>query len=148
MSRLSSDIIISSFSTPFKMSEFIEEGIGYKYLSFASVLTSYLQLFLPAIFYAQFGYLYSFAPSSFGKNVIDKLVKNSLIRNKAEAGEVYKTLKENTNTFFSAKSMAFMQYNKEDKKISEIAKAEEMRCRTHDAEQCVVPGPNFRVKPA
>jgi hypothetical protein len=94
------------------MSEFMQEGVGYKYLSFASVLTSYLQFFLPAIFYAQFGYLYSFAPSTFSDNVINKLVKNSLIRNKAEADEVYKTLKENTNTFFSAKAMAFMQYNK------------------------------------
>jgi zeaxanthin epoxidase len=141
MSRLSSDIIISSFSTPFKMDEFMKEGLGYKFLSFPSLLTSYLQFFLPAIFYGQFGYLYSFAPSSFGETQIGKLVKNSLIRNKAEAAEVYKTLKDNTTTFFSAKSMAFMQFDRATKNIDQIAEAAEMRCRTDEAESCVVPGP-------
>ena len=65
MSRLTSDIIISSFSTPFRFDEFLKEGLNYKYLSFPSLLTAQLQFFLPYIFYAQFGYLYSFSPSAF-----------------------------------------------------------------------------------
>ena len=47
MSRLSSDIIISSFSTPFNFQEFLKEGFSYKYMSLPSLLTSYLQVFLP-----------------------------------------------------------------------------------------------------
>lgn len=52
----------------------------------------------------------------------------------------------NTNiTFFTTPShhTSYHTYTA-DKKISEIAKAEEMRCRTDDAEQCVVPGPFFK----
>lgn len=77
MSRLSSDIIITSFSTPFRLDEFLKEGLGYKYFTFPSILTSYLQFFLPFIFYAQFGYLYSYAPSSFSQEKIGDLVKVS-----------------------------------------------------------------------
>ena len=48
----------------------------------------YLRPFLPAIFYAQFGYLYSFAPSSFDGETIKKLVSESLERNKREVQKV------------------------------------------------------------
>jgi hypothetical protein len=121
MSRFSSDIIITSFSTPFKfsgiykyicmymisnissqihpctfndihistnysffifISEFMKEGLSYKYLTPSSLLTWYLRIFLPYIFYAQFGYLYSFSPSQFSKEKIKKYVEDSLVRNK------------------------------------------------------------------
>lgn len=137
MSRLSSDIIITSFSTPFSMSEFMEEGLGYKYLRPASLLTSYLKLFLPYIFYGQFGYLYSFAPSPFSKETISKLVKSSLIRNKAEAAKVYEALKDNTNTFFSAKSMSFKQFHKDSGEVTELGEAAAFRCVT-DNDECIV----------
>lgn len=139
MSRLSSDIIIEAFSTPFSMSEFMKEGLSYEYLRPASLLTSYLKYFLPYIFYGQFGYLYSFAPSPFTKDTIAKLVKESLIRNKAEAGKVYDALKENTNTFFSAKSMSFKQFNKATEEIEEIGEAAAFRCVTSD-DECIIAG--------
>jgi zeaxanthin epoxidase len=112
MSRLSSDVIISAFSTPFALDEFLEQGVGYKYLSFASVATWYLRPFLPLIFYAQFGYLYSFTPSSFDGESIRKLVQASLERNKREVGRVYAALKEGTVTYFTAKTMSFMRFDK------------------------------------
>ena len=137
MSRLSSDIIIEAFSTPFSMSEFMKEGLTYEYLRPASLLTSYLKYFLPYIFYGQFGYLYSFAPSPFTKDTISKLVKESLIRNKAEAGKVYEALKENSNTFFSAKSMSFKQFNKETEEVTELGEAAAFRCVT-DNDECII----------
>ena len=127
MSRLSSDIIINAFSVPFNLGEFLEQGIGYKYLKFSSILTSYLQYFLPVIFYAQFGYLYSFRPSIFEKNTITKLVSNSLARNKKEIEKVYNALKDNEITYFSAKTMALMNYNKDTKEVIKIADAEDLR---------------------
>ena len=92
MSRFSSDIIISAFSTPFNVKEFLKEGLSYKYLTIPSLLTCYLQIFLPYIFYAQFGYLYSFTPSNFDPLQIKKYVKDSLTRNKAEASNIYNAL--------------------------------------------------------
>eukprot|EP00599_Poterioochromonas_sp_BG-1_P011385 CAMPEP_0173159056 /NCGR_PEP_ID=MMETSP1105-20130129/16832_1 /TAXON_ID=2985 /ORGANISM="Ochromonas sp., Strain BG-1" /LENGTH=471 /DNA_ID=CAMNT_0014077317 /DNA_START=268 /DNA_END=1680 /DNA_ORIENTATION=- len=39
MSRFSSDIIISQFSTPFNLKEFLKEGFSYKYLNPQSIMT-------------------------------------------------------------------------------------------------------------
>lgn len=94
--------------------------------------------FLPYIFYAQFGYLYSFAPSSFSKEKITKYVKDSLFRNKAEVQNVYDNLKEGYNTYFTAKTMQFMRYNIETKEISKIADAKQMRC-TMENDICLLP---------
>jgi zeaxanthin epoxidase len=127
MSRLSSDIIISSFSTPFLIKEFLKEGSNYKYLTLPSLLTSYLQYFLPFIFYAQFSYLYSFAPSDFDREKIKILVEASLKRNKEEVKQVYNNLKENYVTFFTAKNMSFMHFNKNTGEFSKIADAAEFR---------------------
>ena len=121
MSRLSSDIIINSFSVPFNLNEFMEQGLSYKYLKFQSLLTSYLQYFLPLIFYAQFGYLYSFRPSMFSKETIAKLVNNSLDRNKKEVAKVYGELKQNHVTYFSAKTMSLMEFDKATKEVTKIA---------------------------
>ena len=137
MSRLSSDIIITSFSTPFSIKEFLAEGMGYKYLRPASLLTSYLKYFLPYIFYGQFGYLYSFAPSPFTKETIQNLVKNSLLRNKVESGQVYKTLKDNTNTFFNAKTMSFLQFDQKTEEVTTLGEAAEFRC-VPENEECVI----------
>ena len=127
LSRFSSDIIISSFSTPFRLDEFAKDGMKYKYLSIPSVLTFFLQGFLPAIFYGQFGYLYSFAPAEFTKEQISKIVKNSFIRNKAEADIVYKQLKDGFQTYFTAKTMQFMRYNKATKEATLITDASDIR---------------------
>merc|ERR1712146_364469 len=113
-------------------------GLSYKYLRPASLLTSYLKLFLPYIFYGQFGYLYSFAPSPFSKESIRKLVKESLIRNRSEASKVYGALKENTQTFFSAKTMSFKQFDMKTQEIRDIGEASAFRCSVED-DQCVIP---------
>jgi zeaxanthin epoxidase len=120
-SRFSSDIIINGFSTPFRFSEFIKEGLSYKYLNFQSLLTWYLQSLLPIVFYAQFGFLYSFQPSSFDKAQIDSLVDNSNKRNKEEAEKVYKTLADGFVTYFTAKSMSFMKFNKQTSEITKVS---------------------------
>jgi len=127
MSRLSSDIIITSFSTPFNLQEFLKEGLSYKYLNPRSLLTWNLQLFLPLIFYAQFGYLYSYAPSSFTKETISKIVADSITRNKKEALKVYESLVQGCVTYFSAKSMSFLRYDKKTGDVKTIADAAEMR---------------------
>ena len=134
LSRLSSDIIISAFSTPFRPSRMDQEGD--KYFNFRSIGTWYLQPFLPLIFYAQFGFLYSFVPTTFQPEEIQKYVDDSLKRNKAEAAKAYSFLKEGFFTFFSAKTMTFNSYNIKTAEISTVATAEELRssaCPTPDA---------------
>ena len=139
--------LFSSFLSPllffllpflFISAEFLKEGIKYKYLTLPSILTWYLKEFLPYIFYAQFGYLYSFAPSSFSKEKIAKYVADSLVRNKAEVQNVYDNLKEGYQTYFTAKTMQFMRYNKETKEITKIADAKQMRCKMED-DICIIP---------
>ena len=127
MSRLSSDIIITAFSTPFRLTEYLKEKENYKYLQFKSIGTWYLQPFLPLIFYAQFGYLYSFAPSEFGEDEIKKMVEASVKRNKAEAEKIYSFLKEGYTTYFTAKTMSFMNFNKKTSEVSKIMDASELR---------------------
>jgi len=129
MSRFSSDIIINSFSTPFKLDEFLQEGGSYKYLNLPSLLTAQLQSFLPFIFYAQFGYLYSFAPSNFGVDAIKKFVSESLDRNKREVAMVRKTIKEGFVTYFSAKTMQYMQFNKQSGEMKILGDAKDFRDR-------------------
>lgn len=128
MSRFSSDIIINGFSTPFRLSEFLKEGFAYKYLNIQSLLTWYLQSFLPIIFYAQFGYLYSFQPSAFDKEKIKTLVQDSKVRNKEEADNVYSKLQEGFFTFFTAKTMSFMRFNRNTEEITKVEFASRAWC--------------------
>ena len=116
----------------------MKEGLKYKYLNLPSLLTWNLKEFLPYIFYAQFGYLYSFAPSKFTKEKIKKYVSDSLIRNKAEVQNVYDNLKVGYKTYFTAKTMQFMRYNIETKEETKIADAKQMRCKMED-EICILP---------
>lgn len=127
MSRFSSDIIISQFTTPFSLKEFLKEGLSYKYLNPQSILTWYLKAFLPLIFHAQFGYLYSYAPSSFSKEKISSLVKQSLERNQKEVKKIYQFFKEDSITYFTAKTMSFMQYQKKTKSMVKLFDASELR---------------------
>lgn len=131
MSRLSSDIIINAFSIPFNLKEFFEAGLSYKYLNFSSILTWYLQAFLPFIFYAQFGYLYSFTPSAFSEDTIKKLVANSLERNKREAATVYEWLKDGYVTYFSAKTMSFVAFDKTTQVSEIVASANDLRLKSN-----------------
>lgn len=127
MSRLSSDIIISKFSTPFHLGEFLQQGWNYKYLTMPSLMTWNMQHILPMLFYMQFGYLYSYAPSAFEQRRIKQLVRRSLQRNEVEATQVYKHLSDDTVTYFSAKTMSFMRYDKKSGEVSKIADAGDFR---------------------
>ena len=138
MSRASSDIIIEAFSTPFKLEEFLQEGFNYKYLNFRSLSTSYLKYFLPIIFYAQFGFLYSYTPSGFKADKIKKIVEDSIIRNQAEAGAIYAKLKDGFQTYFSAKTMAFWTFNKDTQETTKLGEAADFRCNV-DGTVCNVP---------
>jgi zeaxanthin epoxidase len=129
LSRLSSDVIISSFSTPFRFDEFLKEGLKYKYLTVPSVITSIMQAFLPAIFYSEFGYLYSFAPAQFTKEQVSGFVNNSMSRNEKEAEVVYKHLKDGFQTYFTAKTMQFMRYDKNKKEATLITDVHDIRRR-------------------
>lgn len=136
-SRFSSDIIISAFSTPWRPKKMDQEG--NEYVNFKSIGTWLLQPFLPIIFYIQFGFLYSFAPTVFKKEEIEKLVQDSLLRNQAEASEVYSYLKEGYNTFFSAKTMSFSQYDNNKKVISPLIDADSLRKEAARSMQVKVP---------
>lgn len=128
LSRFSSDIIVSTFSTPWRPSYMEgERNEGDKYKNFKSIGTFFLQPFLPLIFYAQFGFLYSFAPTTFDKKEIEDLVQNSFQRNKAEAAQVYTYLKDGFSTFFSAKSMSFSRYDNANGKIEPLVEAANLR---------------------
>ena len=127
LSRFSSDVIISAFTTPFQPGEFFKEGLSYKYLTVQSFMTFLLRAVLPAIFYGQFSFLYSFAPKSYTKEQITDLAKNTFNRNKNEAESVYKLLKEGYQTYFTAKTMQFMSYNKKTKEVSLISDASIIR---------------------
>lgn len=127
LSRFSSDVIISAFSTPFSLKEYLAEGNKYKYLTFPSIATWYLKPFLPLIFYAQFGFLYSFQPSTFEPEKVDNYVKNSLARNVEEVKKVYEGLKEDCLLYFTAKTMSFMSYNKGTKDTVKVCDAVDVR---------------------
>eukprot|EP01036_Dinobryon_divergens_P029551 gene29551-38668_t len=117
LSRLSSDLIITAFTTPFDLKEFLEKGFNYKYI----------RPFLPAFFYMEFWYLYSFSPSTFDDEAIKELVRETLERNKKEVQKVYAKLKDNSITYFNAKSMSFMRFNKATGEHSKIGDAADFR---------------------
>jgi len=131
LSRFSSDIIITAFTTPFSLFEYLarkpEERDSYPYLNPKALGTWFLQPFLPLIFYAQFGYLYSFQPAAFDKDEIKELVSKSLARNKQELEKVYGSLKEGTLTYFTAKTMSFMRFQPGSGETTKIADATDFR---------------------
>jgi zeaxanthin epoxidase len=127
MSRLSSDVIISRFSTPFSPREFLQQGFGYKYLTWPSLMTWNMRPMLPMLFRAQFSYLYSYAPSAFTPERIADLVRRSLARNEAEVRQVYQHLTNSSVTFFSAKTMSFMAYDRRNSSVRKVADASELR---------------------
>ena len=90
-------------------------------------MTWYLRAFLPLIFFAQFGYLYSFQPSAFNKDLILDLVKNSSERNKKSATTIYESLKDDYVTYFTAKSMSFMRFNKKTHEVEKLLDSGDLR---------------------
>ena len=51
----------------------------------------------------------------------------SVKRNKAEAEKIYSFLKEGYTTYFTAKTMSFMNFNKKTSEVSKIMDASELR---------------------
>ena len=78
----------------------------------------------------QFGYLYSFSPSTFVREKIKKYVQDSLVRNKVETMNIYKQLRQGCITYFTAKTMQFIRYDAATKETNVIAEAKDMRCQT------------------
>ena len=82
---------------------------------------------MPLIFYSQFGFLYSFSPASFNPDDIKNYVSKVVTRNKWEAEQVYSKLAEDCLTYFTAKTMSFMRFNKTTQASSKIADAVDLR---------------------
>lgn len=133
LSRLSSDIIISQFTTPFNLQEFLKEGLSYKHLSPKAVMTLAMRSVLPAIFHLQFSFLYSFAPSSFDENKLQKIAKDSSLRNQREVKTVYEHLREGYSTFFTAKTMSLMRCDRRTQEITKVADASDLRLQAATA---------------
>jgi hypothetical protein len=58
---------------------------------------------------------------------IKELVGSSMARNKDEVKRVYATLRDNAVTYFSAKTMSFMQYDEKTKEFKKLGDAQEFR---------------------
>lgn len=87
LSRIASDLIITQFDTPAKMtmSPFKMDMPG----GMRSVMTSLMQPVLPIIFWLQFNYLYSFCPTACTQEERDELVRTERARAKVDAEKVW-----------------------------------------------------------
>ncbi|CAK8999995.1 unnamed protein product [Durusdinium trenchii] len=91
LSRLASDILLGTFTFPWKP----EEGLSAPYgkgrgdVSYESVVVNYLKYILPATFTGQFTFLYSFHPFKWTKDEVQKLVEEVMDRHKIEAHDAW-----------------------------------------------------------
>jgi len=90
LSRIASDLIVSAFDTPFQP-PWVDDRFGSMGgpLRFNSIFTRLFQPFMSAIFYAQFGYLYTFHPKTCTKDEINVLVEEVMARHKRDAEAVW-----------------------------------------------------------
>uniref|UniRef100_A0A6U5CIA3 FAD-binding domain-containing protein n=2 Tax=Hemiselmis andersenii TaxID=464988 RepID=A0A6U5CIA3_HEMAN len=90
LSRLASDLIVSAFDTPYQLpSQDDRFGPLGGPLKINSVFTALLRPFMGAIFYAQFGYLYTFHPKKCTKQEVDRLVDEVMTRHRVDAEAVW-----------------------------------------------------------
>ena len=91
LSRVASDILLGTFTFPWKA----EEGLSAPYgkgrgdVSYESVVVNYLRHILPGAFTAQFTFLYSFHPYKWSKEEVKVLVADVMDRHKKEAAEAW-----------------------------------------------------------
>ena len=79
LSRIASDILLGTFTFPWKASEGLSApyGKGRGDFTYESVVVNYLRYILPAAFTGQFTFLYSFHPFKWTKDEVTKLVKEA-----------------------------------------------------------------------
>mmetsp|Transcript_25313 Transcript_25313/g.58806 ORF Transcript_25313/g.58806 Transcript_25313/m.58806 type:complete len:1001 (-) Transcript_25313:112-3114(-) len=87
LSRLASDLLLSTFTFPWKPSEGLSAPYGADRGDFQydSVLVNYLRYLLPGIFNAQFTYLYSYHPFKWTKDEVKQLVGDVMDRHRQDA---------------------------------------------------------------
>mmetsp|Transcript_26875 Transcript_26875/g.67821 ORF Transcript_26875/g.67821 Transcript_26875/m.67821 type:complete len:559 (+) Transcript_26875:33-1709(+) len=90
LSRLASDLIVSAFDTPYQPASADDRfGPLGGPLKINSIFTALLRPFMGAIFYAQFGYLYTFHPKKCTEAEIDQLVDEVMTRHRVDAEAVW-----------------------------------------------------------
>lgn len=90
LSRIASDLIVSAFDTPFQP-PWVDDRFGSTGgpLRFNSIFTRLFQPFMGLIFYAQFGYLYTFHPKQCTTDEIAGLVDEVMTRHRRDAEAVW-----------------------------------------------------------
>mmetsp|Transcript_59981 Transcript_59981/g.111253 ORF Transcript_59981/g.111253 Transcript_59981/m.111253 type:complete len:575 (-) Transcript_59981:53-1777(-) len=92
LSRIASDLLLLTFTFPWKPEEGLSAPYGQDRGDFRapSVLVHYLRYLLPGIFNAQFTYLYSYHPYKWTKNEVQELVTSVMERHREDAHTAWK----------------------------------------------------------
>jgi len=87
LSRIASDLLLSTFTFPWKPSEGLDApyGKGNGDFNFDAVVVNYLKYLLPGIFNLQFTFLYSYHPYNWTKEEVKQLVDTVMTRHKVDA---------------------------------------------------------------
>ncbi|CAE7210352.1 ABA2 [Symbiodinium sp. KB8] len=91
LSRIASDILLGTFTFPWKASEGLSApyGKGRGDFTYEGVVVNYLRHILPAAFTAQFTFLYSFHPFKWTTQEVKKLVGEVMDRHKVDANTAW-----------------------------------------------------------
>ncbi|CAE7194481.1 unnamed protein product [Symbiodinium sp. CCMP2456] len=91
LSRIASDILLGTFTFPWKASEGLSGpyGKGRGDFTYEGVVVNYLRHILPAAFTAQFTFLYSFHPFKWTTQEVKKLVGEVMDRHKVDANAAW-----------------------------------------------------------
>lgn len=87
LSRIASDLLLDTFTFPWKAEEGLTApfGPGKGDFNYNAVVVNYLRHLLPAIFVAQFTFLYSFHPYKWSSAEVKALVEKVMDRHKIDA---------------------------------------------------------------
>lgn len=96
LSRIASDLLLSTFTFPWKDSEGLAApyGPGKGDFNYEAVVVNYLRYLLPGIFTLQFGYLYSFHPHRWTADEVKDIVKKVMDRHKEDAHAAWEQREE------------------------------------------------------
>lgn len=91
LSRIASDLLLSTFTFPWKPSEGLDAPYGSGKGDFNSdaVIVNYLKYLLPTIFNVQFTFLYSYHPFKWTKDEVKQLVDKVMTRHKKDANAAW-----------------------------------------------------------
>ncbi|CAE8614771.1 unnamed protein product, partial [Polarella glacialis] len=87
LSRIASDLLLSTFTFPWKPSEGLSSphGKGRGDFNYNAVAVSYLKYLLPSIFNIQFSFLYSYHPFKWTAAEVQSLVKKTMDRHRKDS---------------------------------------------------------------